>query len=226
LRTIEGRELSSHLNKDDNALARGKFEAAIDLDPQFARAYAGLSFTYALDSMFRVDPQEALKKAYEYAQKVIALDDGQLFAYGALEFVYSWKRQHEMAIASGELAVQVAPGCADAYFYLGNALNFACRDNEAIGQLEKAIRMNPFPPSFYFMHLGGAHFNLRQYDSAASALNKALALNPKNIAARLVLTVTYVEMGRLESAKVEAEEILKIDPRYTSNRSLGLKPTQ
>jgi adenylate cyclase len=216
LKTIEGRELASRLNKDDNALARRKFEAAIALDPQFARAYAGLSFTYTLDFLFRVDPQEALKNAYEYAQKAIALDDSQLFAHGALEFVYGFKRQHEMAIASGERAVQVAPGCADAYFYLGRALNFACRDEEAIRQLEKAIRMNPFPPSFYFMHLGMAHFSLRQYDQAVSAANKALVLNPKNIAARRMLTVTYVEMGRLEEARVEAEEILKIDPRFTS----------
>jgi TolB-like protein/class 3 adenylate cyclase/Flp pilus assembly protein TadD len=216
LKTIEGRELMSHLNKDDNALARRKFEEAIALDPKFARAYAGLSFTYTLDFMFRVDPKKALKKAYEYAQKAIALDDAQLLAHGALEFVYGWKRQHEMAIAAGERAVQVAPGCADAYFYLGRALNFACRDEQAVKQLEKAIRMNPFPPSFYYMHLGIAHFNLKQYEQAVSALKKASALNPKNISARRMLTVTYVEMGQLEQARVEADEILKINPKFTS----------
>jgi len=216
LKTIEGRELMSRLNKDDNALARRKFEEVIALDPKFARAYAGLSFTYTLDFMFGVDPKESLRKAYECAQKAIALDEGQLLAHGALEFVYGWKRQHEMAVAAGERAVQVAPGCADAYFYLGRALNFACRDEEAVSQLEKAIRMNPFPPAFYYMHIGIAHFNLRQYEQAVSALKKALALNSKNISARRMLTVTYVEMGRLEEARVEAEEILKIDPKFTS----------
>ena len=121
-----------------------------------------------------------------------------------------------MAIASGERAVQVAPGCADAYFYLGRALAFAGRYQESVSQLEKAIRMNPFPPGLYYMHLGMAQLSLRQYEQAVSTLKKALALNPKNISARRMLTVTYVEMGRLEDAKIEAEEILKIDPRFTS----------
>jgi len=216
LKTIEGRALIFGLNRDDNALGRKKLEEAVALDPNFARAYAALSLAYSLDFMFRVNPKESLRKAYEYAQKAIALDETQLLAHGALEFVYGWKRQHDLAIASGERAVEVAPGCADAYFYLGRALNFACRDKEAISQLEKAIRMNPFPPSPYYMHLGMAHLSLRQYEQAIPILKKALSLNPKNISARRMLTVTYVEMGRLEDAKVEAQEILKLDPKFTS----------
>jgi adenylate cyclase len=76
--------------------------------------------------------------------------------------------------------------------------------------------MNPFPPGLYYMHLGMAQLSLRQYEQAVSTLKKALAPNPKNISARRMLTVTYVEMGRLEDAKVQAEEILKIDPKFTS----------
>ena len=216
LKTIEGRELMFALNKDDNALARRKFDEAIALDPNFARAYAALSLAYTLDFMYRVDPMESLRRAYEFAQKAIALDEGQLLAHGALEFVYGWKRQHEMAIAAGERAVQIAPGCADAYFYLGRALNFACRDEEAVSQLEKAIRMNPFPPGPYYMHLGMSYLSLRQYEKAVTVLKKCINLNPKNISGRRMLTVTYVEMGRLEEARVEAEEILKIDPKFTS----------
>jgi tetratricopeptide (TPR) repeat protein len=216
LKTIEGRELMNRLNKDDNALGRRKFEEAIALDLKFARAYAGVSMCYSLDFMFQVDPQESLRKAYEYAQKAIALDETQLLALGALEFVYGWKRDYEKAIASAERAVQIAPGCADAYIYLGRALNFANRDREAIDYLEKAIRMNPFPPSFYYMHLGMAHFNLRQYEQAVSALKKSLAVSPRNQAARRTLILTYVEMGRMEEARVETEEMLKIEPRFTS----------
>jgi adenylate cyclase len=216
LKTIEGRERMFGMNKDGNAVARRKFEEAIELDPKFARAYAGLSFAYSLDFMFGVDPKESLRKAYDYAQKAIDLDEEQLLAHGALEFAYVWRRQHDMAIASGERAVQVAPGCADAYFYLGRALGFAGKYQESVSQLEKAIRMNPFPPGLYYLHLGMAQLSLRQYEQAVSTLKKALALNPKNISAQRMLTVTYVEMGRLEDGKVQAEEILKIDPRFTS----------
>jgi TolB-like protein/Flp pilus assembly protein TadD len=216
LKTMEGREFLGRLNKDDNAIAQRKFKEAISLDPKFARPYAGLSICYTMDFSFQIDPQESLRKAYEYAQKAIAIDETQLLAHGALEFVYGWKRQYEMAIASGERAVQVAPGCADAYFYLGRALSYACRDREAIGYFDKAIRMNPFPPSFYYMHLGMAHFNLRQYEQAVLDLKKALTLSPKNQPARRALIGTYIEMGRLEEAKAEGVEVLKIEPNYTS----------
>jgi adenylate cyclase len=216
LKTLEARELTFRLNKDDNALAIKRSEEAIALDPQYSRAFASLSAAYTMNVYFGVNPVESLRKAYEYAQKAIGLDETQLLAYGALEFVYGWKRQHEMAIASGERAVQVAPGCADAYFYLGRALNMACRDKEAIEYVEKAIRLNPFPPTHYYMHLGFANFHLRNYDQAVSAFKKALSLSPKNQPARGVLVATYVEMGRMEEARAEAEELLRIDPKWTS----------
>ena len=165
---------------------------------------------------FGIDPQESLKKAYEFARKAISLDNEQLLAYGALEFASGVRRRYEEAVVAGERAVQVAPGCADAYFYFGRALSIASRDKEALGYFETAIRMNPYPPSFYYMHIGMAHFNLRQYEQAVAALQKALYLSSRNQVARRCLIVTYVEMGRMEEARSTTEEMLKIEPSYNS----------
>jgi len=206
----------TRLNKEDNALARRKCEEAIALDPQYASAYGLLSRTYVMNFVFRINPKEALKKAYEFAHKAISLDETQLNAHLAIEFMSSFRRQYEEAIASGERAVKVAPGSAEAYLSLGRALSFAGRDKEALGHLEKAIRMNPFPPSHYYLHLGFAHNNVGNYDEAISAFKKALALAPKSIPARLNLIVSYVQLGSMEDARTEAEEILKIDPKYTT----------
>jgi adenylate cyclase len=148
LKTIEGRELMHAMNRDDNALARRKFEEAIQLDPKFARAYAGLSFAHSLDFMFGVDPKESLRKAHEYAQKAVDLDEEQLFAHGALEFAYIWRRQHDMAIASGERAVQVAPGCADAYFYLGAGTVFCRQIPGVCKSIRKGHPDESFPAGF------------------------------------------------------------------------------
>jgi adenylate cyclase len=149
-----------------------------------------------------------------------------LWAYGALEFLSAHRRQYEEAVSSGERAVQVAPGCADAYLYLGRALSYASRDKEALGHLEKAVRMNPYPPSFYYMHIGMAHFNLRQHEQAVRALQATLNISPRNQAARRCLIVTYVEMGRMEKARLAKEEMLKMEPSYNSKgveRKLGFK---
>jgi adenylate cyclase len=56
----------------------------------------------------------------------------------------------------------------------------------------------------------------RNYEEAVSNLKKALSISPKNFIARGGLIVTYVEMGRMEEARVEAEEMMKIDPKFTT----------
>ena len=76
--------------------------------------------------------------------------------------------------------------------------------------------MNPFPPPWYFMDIGSLHLVSRNYEEAVSNLKKALSISPKNFIARGGLIVTYVEMGRMEEARAEAEEMIKIDPKFTT----------
>jgi TolB-like protein/Tfp pilus assembly protein PilF len=218
LKILEGRELIIALNRDDNALARKKLEEASALDPKSAVAYAYLGFTYVMDFALGVDREESMQRAFTYTQKALSLDASQPVVYTTMEFMYGFMRRHEEAIASAEKAVRIAPGSAYAQFSLGRALNFACRDREALMHLEIAVRMNPIPPGTYYMHVGSAHLNLRNYEEAVSALKKALAITPRNEFARSCLIVAYVEMGRMEEARAEVQEYRKTIP--------GAKPTQ
>jgi adenylate cyclase len=213
LNILEGRELLNALNRDDNALARKKFEEAIALDSKYAVAHALLGFTYVMDFAYGINREESMKKAFESTQKALSLDDSQVFVYTTMEIMFGFRRQHEKAIASGEKAIEIAPGSAYAQFSLGRALNFACRDKEALMHLEKAVRINPFPPAHYFMHIGSAHLNLGNHQEAVSALKKALAITPRNEFAIACLLVTYVEMGRMEEARAEFQEYLKTNPK-------------
>lgn len=99
-----------------------------------------------MDFALGVDREESMKKAFAYTQKALSLDDSQPVVYTTMEFMYGFMRRHEEAIASAEKAVRIAPGSAYAQFSLGRALNFACRDREALMHLEIAVRMNPIPP--------------------------------------------------------------------------------
>ena len=156
-----------------------------------------------------------MKKAFAHTQKALSLDDSQPVVYTTMEFMYGFMRRHEEAIAAAEKAVKSAPGSAHAQFSLGRALNFACRDREALMHLEMAVRMNPIPPGIYYMHVGSAHLNLRNYEEAVSALKKTLELTPRNEFARGCLMVAYVEMGRMEEAIAEVKEYLKTNPKPT-----------
>jgi adenylate cyclase len=223
LKAMAGGVLFWGFNRDDNALAAKKFEEAIALDPQWGQPYGVLSGVYAFDFRFTQNP-ESLKKAYEYAKKAISLDETQLYAYLSLATVYSFQRRYEEAIAAGEQAIKVAPGSAEAYSSLGWSLLVAGRFNEALVYLERALRMNPFPPTYYFMQIGSANLFLRNYEEAVHALKKALSISPKNQLARFQLIVTYVEMGRLEEARAEAEELQMIDPKWNAKGFLRTAP--
>jgi len=179
-------------------------------------AYAALGLSYAMDFMRRVNPKESIKKAFEYTQKARSLDDSLHVTYVAFEFIYGILRQHEKAIASAEKAISLAPGSAVAHFCLGRALTFACRNEEALIHLEKAIRLNPYPPGHFFHMVGAAHFNLGNHEETVSALKKALSINPIDEFARHVLIPAYVEMGRMEEARAVFKEYRKGIPRNAS----------
>jgi adenylate cyclase len=223
LKCMEGKVLLESYNRDDIALARRKLEEAIALDPQWAHFYSVLSGVHVFDFRFTQNP-ESLKKAYEDAQRAISLDETQLYAHLALTTVYSFQKRYEEAIAEAEKCIKFAPGSADAYMAQGWALLLACRFKEALVYVETALRMNPFPPTHYFLQIGGAHLYLRNYEKAVPALEKALSVSPKNQIARFLLIVTYVEMGRLDEAKREAREFLMIDPTWKSREWLKTTP--
>jgi adenylate cyclase len=223
LKLMEVSSLFQRFNRDDNALAGKKLEESIALDPQWAEPYARFSLVYAFDFRFNQNP-ESLKKAYEYAQRAISLDKTQFGAYMALATVYSFQRRNDEAIAAAEQAIKLAPGCAEAYMSLGWSLLLAGRYKEALVYLERALRMNPFPPTHWFLQIGSAHLYLRNYEEAVPALKKAVSISPKNQIARFQLMVAYVEMGRLEEARAEAKELLMIDPKWNSKTWLRTAP--
>jgi tetratricopeptide (TPR) repeat protein len=97
---------------------------------------------------------------------------------------------------------------------------------EALVKIERALRMNPFPPMEYLLDIALAHTFLRDYDEAVSAFKKVLSIDPKNQYARLTLIVLFVEMGRLEEARAEAKELLMIDPKWNSKEFLRRAPWQ
>jgi tetratricopeptide (TPR) repeat protein len=125
------------------------------------------------------------------------------------------KRDHNRAIAEGEKAVVLDPGGADANAWLGNTLNYADRPKEAIPLFEKAIRLNPFGPTWYFLNFGNSYRMIGQYEEAITQYKKALRLAPNNILAHLCLAGTYSLSGRDEEARAEADEALKINPKFS-----------
>jgi tetratricopeptide (TPR) repeat protein len=98
---------------------------------------------------------------------------------------------------------------------LGSILVFAGRPEEAIGLIEKAMRLNPRYPPVYLNLLGLAYRGAERYEEALAPLKKALILSPNFAPAHVNLALCYAELGRLEEARAEVAEILRLQPNFS-----------
>jgi tetratricopeptide (TPR) repeat protein len=203
--------------KELNEQAEQMFEKAIELDPKYAGAYAGLGWTHFLDWFGRwsLDPTQSTDRAFAMAQRAVALDDSLSTSHRLLGFIYLSKKQHEQAIVEAERAVALNPNDADNYRDLGIILVFAGRPTQAIGLIEKAMRLNPRYPSIYPHGLGFAYVVARRYEAALPPLKNVLTLNPNFALAHADLAIAYAELGRLEEARTAMAEFQRLAPTFT-----------
>jgi adenylate cyclase len=202
---------------ESNEQARKLYEDAITLEPKDALAHSMLGWTFFLRVYNGVSksPGEDIKKAFELAQKAIALDDSISYAYTLLSYIHLNNRQYEKAVAEVQQAVALSPNDADARSHMANIYNLVGRRKEAVSAAKQAIRLNPFPQSYFFTFLGDSLCLAGRYNEAIEAYKKAIHVNPKSISSMLGLAVAYRLSGREAEARATAEEFLMINPRFS-----------
>jgi adenylate cyclase len=211
---LRGLEYHRRTTREANAEARKMYTRAVQLDPEYAMAYAALGWTYlqAWQFQWSRDP-ETLERAFELAQKAIVRDDSLAGPHDLLAQVYLWKKEHDRAIAEAERAVVLAPNDADSYETLAEVLAWSGRADEAVEYIKQAMRLNPEYPVFYLWALGHAYYLTERSDDAIATLRKVLARNPNFVAAHAFLAVLYDERGLAEEARAEGAAAAKLSPQ-------------
>jgi adenylate cyclase len=214
-------------NEEANAHARQMVEKAIELDPQYAEAYAGLSFTYFLDwfNGWNRTPQ-LLERWGEVTRKALALDASLPTGYLSLAWLSLFKRQYEQAIAEAKQAISLDLNSAQSYLNLANILNFAGPPGESIKWIEKALRLNPRYGPRYLVGLGWAYVIAGRYEEALVPLKQALPLMPNNLQLHWALVMCYGELGREGEVRAEAAEILRINPQFSTEAVRPFMPNK
>jgi adenylate cyclase len=218
---LRGREAGNRAQyeyrKEANGQARQMFEKAIELDPQYAAAYAWLGWIYYQGFFFRWDndPVQSLERAFELAQRAVVLDDSLPFAHLVLGSVYLFQRQHAHAIAEIERAITLNPSNAANYLGLGTTLVFAGQPEEGIRLIEQGLRLDPRYPVRYLQNLTWAYRSAGQCEKAIAPLKQVLSITPAFIPSRVNLAVCYIELGREEEARAEAAEVLRLNPSFS-----------
>jgi len=215
LKTLEGREHLFRETMEGNVLARKLFEEAISLDPNNASAYTFLAWTYMVDMLFGKSPRESLRRAIELGQKAVALDESEAFAHASLGYFYTDAGQFEKAIAHAERGMALDPNSTGVLLNSGAALALSGRPEEAIPLLHKALRLNPFAPSIYFVTLSIAYRMAGRFDDAVEQAKRAVERNPQDQLAYLSLAAGCMLAGREREARAAAAEVLKMNPVFS-----------
>ncbi|MGR3715823.1 MAG: adenylate/guanylate cyclase domain-containing protein [Thermohalobaculum sp.] len=211
---------SNKLTREEDQIARKLLEEALQLDPDYAAAWVWLGQTYRRDVRFLwvSTPDKSLAKAAKCAERARALDDDYSELHALLGAIHLIRGEFGAAIESCERAVALEPNGAWVTGFLGNALNWAGRPEEALILAQKAMRFSPLHPSWYVWTAAHANRLLGRYEKAVVLYQRAINRTPDYISPRIGLTACYAEMGRLEDARAQAAEVLRIDPRYSIGR--------
>ena len=139
-------------------------------------------------------------------------------AYGVLGNIYLLTKQYEKGMLELEKALELNPNAADRYASLARGLDLVGKTEEAILLSKKAMRLNPFPPNWYQVHRTAMCRNIKNYKDALVWAEKAAKRQPRNFYARINLCSVYSLIGRMEEARIEANEVMKLDPKFSLKR--------
>jgi tetratricopeptide (TPR) repeat protein len=228
LKVLQVRDLKRHQTVESNHKARRLVEEAIKLDPDYAQAYRWLSGTHLVDMWLGTtkSPRESLITAINLAQKALSLDDSLGGTHGLMGNLYVMTGQYDKGILEAERAVELEPNGADAHMFLGMALKYADRAEEAIPTLKKAIRLDPHAPALYLNLLASAYRDIEKYEQAMEWAEKAVQKNPQNVLSRQTLCSIYSLADRMDEARAQAEEIMRINPKFSVERLAKTDPTK
>lgn len=201
--------------------AIGEFKKAIDLDPNYSLAWAGLADGYSLLSDYdEQPPREAIPQAKATAQKALELDDslGEPRATLAnIEWAYDWNAS--AAETDYQHAIALSPNYASAHQWYGMYLCNRSRFDEGIAELERAKALDPLSLVIE-VNLGRCRYYGHRYDQAVELLKSLEQREPDYWIVHAILGQTYLAMGRLDNAIRELERARALSP--DSPRNLGV----
>lgn len=192
------------------------FKKTIELDPRYAAAYVALGASYfqAANYGWTEFPDQALQRAYELAQKALALEEANASAHRLLGAVYVRWAQYDLAASELRRAIELNPNDAESYGSLGSAMLYSGRTEEAIQSMETEMRFNPHLSPGDFMQLGLAYYLRDRYEDSIRILERGVGQRPGFVGHHIGLAAAYAQLGSSEEARQAADTVLLLSPFF------------
>ena len=219
------------MTKEGFAEAKINLEKAIELDPEFSRAYAALAAMYWEAVRFAApELRQGLgitnrKKLMAVAAKPHlllkkAMRKPTALAHGLMSQLYLMRYQHDEALSEIEQAVAMDPNDPKLYVWMCELLWLIGKDKEAMEAAKMGLRLDPNNPGIYLRQLGKSYIPDGDLDAGLQALDRALRLNPE-LSGSIILSqlIIYGMQGRNDDARTAYETFVK--SRMTPVRNLN-----
>src|SRR5436189_3758932 len=188
------------------------FQKAIDLDPKYALAYAGLADVHSLVPVYAgTAPQDDVPKALAAARKAVELDDRLAESHTSLGNALVSSVQLKAAEAEFRRALELNPNYATAHQWLAECLFGQGRFSESLAENERAHELDPLSliiNASYASSLAGAG----RYEEAVQQARKTLDLDPELVPGHEILGQIYEDEGKLNEAIIEYSKANELGP--------------
>ena len=223
---LHGRDLFLKFTKEGNKEAGQKFRHAIELDPNYAAAYAELArvLVQRRNHGWSDTPDETLEEGFRMACKAVELDDSGAQGHIVKGFVHLWRHEHDQALAELDTGLTLDPNHADGHMWKAIVCGFAGDPQEGVRAVQHAMRLNPGSPFWYLFALGNACFAMERYEECVAACRKAIGKNPNFIFAQMLLASGLGHLGRSEGADGALGECRRLNPHFSLAWARNLIP--
>ena len=212
---LEGRYHWNKRTEDELKKSVACFERAIEKDPDYAQAHAGMADAYVtLGTYGAMPPKDVMPRAKRALEKALEIDSGLAEAYtcrGCVRSVYDWSWPE--AEQDFRRAIDLKPSYPTAHhWYAINHLVPLGRFGEATEELHRALDLDPLALAIK-TSVGMKCYFAGQYDDAVRELSKTIELDESFGMARFVLGATYTEQARYAEALGELEAAIRLSGR-------------
>ena len=206
LEYLKGRHNVAATSPQAIELALRHFKRALEIEPEFAPAWAGIARCHnTRGARGMAPPAEANADALAAAQRALELDPALPDAHAALAVTMMQGRRFPEATRAFEKAIELNPGLADVYDDLGRLYYLFERHEQAQRAMLKALSLDPLSMIVHTA-VGDAYYYAREYERSLVYYRKAIELDPRFDGAHTDLARSLEALGRFDEAREQYEE--------------------
>lgn len=193
-------------------------------DASIGPTWAALTHWYNFQRDWNNSREDSIRLAKEWAEKSVALPDCDGQAQTVLCHLHLLDQNFDAALVAGKAAISNRPNCTHANGYYANVLHYCGDQDAALRHIKLAIRYSPIHPSLFTTILSNIYRARGDHELAASTAKSAIATNPADLMARLVLASLAARKNKPETAVSITREILHIEPTFTISQFAAGQP--